>query len=410
MAKRSAPAVNSVDFEEAALKYLDVGLCPILFDSVRKKPASRWKERQRERPTAAEVSAEFACWDGGIGIVTGAASGNLAVLDFDKPGAYEQWKLAYPVRARQLPTVITGRQGRQGRHVYLRTPELLRSGRFGGGDLKAKGGCVIAPPSLHASGRPYKWVVPLTNELPIVDPQDIGVTYALDRRCLEQPPPPPKHSCVSLPHCAPTSGRTCDPAAQVSAIISLTQPKAVGERNACLVKLGRYLKALPEYAEAGLGEVEPIVRRWHQKAYQVIGTKAWSETWREFVAIWGWVKVPMGSGPIERAAERALLTPPPPCAARYGNPLKRRLLALCREAQRECTQNLGKSSFFLSCRHAAAMLGCPDRYPKINRWLREFVSDGVLRRVAKHPWRTCQAAEYEYVGDRAEVAVPEAAL
>jgi hypothetical protein len=49
------------------------------------------------------------------------------------------------------------RTGR-GLHVYLQTKERYSSCKFDGGDIKALGGYVVAPPSIHPDGSRYVWV------------------------------------------------------------------------------------------------------------------------------------------------------------------------------------------------------------------------------------------------------------
>jgi hypothetical protein len=54
------------------------------------------------------------------------------------------------------PTVITGGGGR---HYYFRTQQPIRSAVLAPGiEVKAERSCVVAPPSLHASGEYYSWV------------------------------------------------------------------------------------------------------------------------------------------------------------------------------------------------------------------------------------------------------------
>jgi hypothetical protein len=98
--------------------------------------------------------------DFNIGIATGAISGIL-VIDID--GIDAEAELAKLERDHgALPAsveVITAR----GRHVYLRWPEAAvrnSASRLAPGiDIRGDGGYVIAPPSIHPSGRRYMWSV-----------------------------------------------------------------------------------------------------------------------------------------------------------------------------------------------------------------------------------------------------------
>lgn len=95
-----------------------------------------------------------------IGIPTGAPSG-FWVLDIDNEDGEASLRSLEAARAPLPPTVeaITGR----GRHLYFRLGEhSLRNsaGRIGTGiDVRANGGYVLAPPSVHPSGRTYTWSV-----------------------------------------------------------------------------------------------------------------------------------------------------------------------------------------------------------------------------------------------------------
>ena len=93
---------------------------------------------------------------GNIGIATGEAS-RVAVLDIDGPeGEAELAELL--TRSAPLPETLTARTGR-GRHVYFSSESPLACRKIAPHiDLKADGGYVVAPPSLHASGRRYEWL------------------------------------------------------------------------------------------------------------------------------------------------------------------------------------------------------------------------------------------------------------
>ncbi|MDD3580091.1 MAG: bifunctional DNA primase/polymerase [Desulfobacca sp.] len=91
-----------------------------------------------------------------IGVATGQASG-LVVLDIDPRNGGDIKKL--PGNLPLTPTVATGGGGQ---HYYLRHPgdSVKNAGGlagYAGVDFKADGGCVVAPPSNHNSGRQYSW-------------------------------------------------------------------------------------------------------------------------------------------------------------------------------------------------------------------------------------------------------------
>ena len=101
--------------------------------------------------------AQIARWgelwlNSNVGIATGAASG-LVVIDVDGPAgeaALRELNLLLPETAE----VKTGR----GRHLYYAAPGGAPSKTFGPTlSVRGDGLYVIAPPSLHISGRRYEW-------------------------------------------------------------------------------------------------------------------------------------------------------------------------------------------------------------------------------------------------------------
>jgi hypothetical protein len=55
---------------------------------------------------------------------------------------------------------VEAHTGGGGRHLYFAHPGPILRNRVGlatGIDLRGDGGYVVAPPSLHASGKPYRW-------------------------------------------------------------------------------------------------------------------------------------------------------------------------------------------------------------------------------------------------------------
>jgi Bifunctional DNA primase/polymerase, N-terminal len=80
----------------AALDLHAAGFCPIRVSTDgSKKPLGTWKHYQARRPTEDQVCAWFAAGYPGIGIVTGAASGNAEMLEFEgraiREGVFAAW-------------------------------------------------------------------------------------------------------------------------------------------------------------------------------------------------------------------------------------------------------------------------------------------------------------------------------
>ena len=110
--------------------------------------SSAWKRLRNEPASEDEIQEWYERYpDAGVGILTGPPSG-LVVIDFDGP-------LPPGTRLTETPLVKTGR----GLHLYLHSDDALTGRRILGGDLKAQGGYVVAPPSSHPSGTPYQWLI-----------------------------------------------------------------------------------------------------------------------------------------------------------------------------------------------------------------------------------------------------------
>ena len=91
-----------------------------------------------------------------IGMPTGRASG-VVVLDIDPRHGGDESLLGLP----PLPETVECLTGGGGRHIYFAWPGFevrCANNAIGLGlDLKADGGYVLLPPSVHPSGRRYEW-------------------------------------------------------------------------------------------------------------------------------------------------------------------------------------------------------------------------------------------------------------
>lgn len=98
-----------------------------------------------------------------IGIRTGVASG-IMVLDIDPRNGGDETLERYIEQFGALPDSPTVSTGGNGRHFYYQFVSGTKSTPLQDGiDLKSEGGYVVAPPSLHASGTAYAWLVLPTN-------------------------------------------------------------------------------------------------------------------------------------------------------------------------------------------------------------------------------------------------------
>lgn len=136
----------------------------------------------------------------GVGIATGARSG-LAIVDVDVKMGGGFSLVGLRCGRGTLPFTVLAYTGGGGFHLYYRQPEGLRvpntvgrlpnvDGPLPGIDLRGDGGYVVAPPSVHASGRPYRWAS-----------RQPDAPAPLPRWLWPPPPPPPV-----IGPCSPRAG------------------------------------------------------------------------------------------------------------------------------------------------------------------------------------------------------------
>ena len=160
---RSASAVieSPVSMDETIHDYLSRGWSIIPIRPGDKRPLVRWEEFQHRRPSEDEARGWLRAWpEAGIGIVTGGISG-LVVLDVDPRHGGEASLERLEREHGPLPVTLESRTGSGGRHLYFAHPGGLVRNKVAlatGIDLRGDGGYVVAPPSVHASGRRYAWV------------------------------------------------------------------------------------------------------------------------------------------------------------------------------------------------------------------------------------------------------------
>jgi len=116
-----------------------------------KKPLIRWKKYQNEKASEKQIKEWFEKFpSANVGIVTGSISG-IVVVDVEKGGGVED-----------LPPTVISKTGGGGWHYYYKHPgfEVKNATRIRElTDIRGDGGYIIAPPSLHKSGKNYEWSV-----------------------------------------------------------------------------------------------------------------------------------------------------------------------------------------------------------------------------------------------------------
>jgi hypothetical protein len=128
-----------------------------------KEPAGRWAHWATHPQDWPDVERLFANADpeANIAALGGIHSqavtdgwGYLALLDCDSGESLDMMRAL--VRAQLGADPLVSLSARGG-HIWLRTPQPVRSARWPGGELRGYRAYVVAPGSIHPSGTRYKW-------------------------------------------------------------------------------------------------------------------------------------------------------------------------------------------------------------------------------------------------------------
>jgi hypothetical protein len=144
----------------AARNYLSLGWSVIPALAKAKRPAVPWKRYQSRFVTDKTLRSWFRRHpDYNVSIVTGALSG-LVVVDVDPRHGGRESLTRLEREHGKLPTTMESISGGGGRHLYFAHPGGTVHNRTNiapGIDLRGDGGCIVAPPSVHPSGKKYRW-------------------------------------------------------------------------------------------------------------------------------------------------------------------------------------------------------------------------------------------------------------
>ncbi|MGI9413593.1 MAG: bifunctional DNA primase/polymerase [Hyphomicrobiales bacterium] len=145
---------------DAALAYLEHGWAVIPAAERAKRPIIRWQAYQAGPPSKAQIYGWFKLWPkANLSVVTGKVSG-IVVLDVDPGHGGAASLAAIEDRHGPLPETVEAKTGGGGRHIYFAYPDREvrnRAGLAPGLDLRGDGGVIIVPPSVHPSGKRYRW-------------------------------------------------------------------------------------------------------------------------------------------------------------------------------------------------------------------------------------------------------------
>ena len=406
-----------------ALGYHDIGLCVIPLYTKSKVSAVKWKQYQDKRPDRETVETWFKEGIRKIGVIAGDVSNGLTCRDFDTRREYNNWKMSHPDLADTLPTVRTSK----GYHVYFRS-SAVGVKHIQNGELRGSRCICLLPDSLHKSGKKYEWRIPINGEIPEV--QDYQAVFDVFAEGPDKDDAVDATRCDNVESCDGCDASGTDIASEeadrnkagkentmdagdncvdhdavttdlcsldeVQEAIKATQPKTEGQRNKAIFQFCRWLKAIPSIKHLAAGKLRPVVEEWHRQALNVIGTKAFTETWSEFLYGWPRVKYAKGAGGLEIAVQNALEAEYSlPDEARYEDvPDIQLLIRVCFELQ----EIQGDEPFWISCKDAGGILGVS--HTQANKYLNLLVHDEVpiLETIEKNTTR--KATRYRFIGKR----------
>jgi hypothetical protein len=147
-------------YRKAALNYLSRGWAALAIRPRDKRPLGAWKHWQGRLPTIEELTAQWAAVpNANVGIVCGAVSG-LVGVDVD---GVEGEQLLAKVSGGDPPATLSFRTGRGLRLLYALPATMHPSNwcvRGGAGEVKVLGNGTVSvmPPSMHATGKKYRWM------------------------------------------------------------------------------------------------------------------------------------------------------------------------------------------------------------------------------------------------------------
>jgi KaiC/GvpD/RAD55 family RecA-like ATPase len=152
-------------FLDAALEYHGQGLHPIPVEPKGKRPLVPWKDFQTTQPTIVQLVEWWTSTpDANVGLVLGRG---MFAVDVDGPEGEAALREAGVDFHFDTPCSSTGK----GKHLFVAGSSPDKVGLLPKVDIRGVG-FVVAPPSIHASGKTYAWITEMENiaELPPAPP------------------------------------------------------------------------------------------------------------------------------------------------------------------------------------------------------------------------------------------------
>jgi len=226
-----------------ALAYEAIGWSVIPLNREKRPYLKAWGPYQTRRANQSEIKAWWQQWpQANVGIVTGAISG-LVVVDVDSMLGRE----ALSAELGALPQTISQETGKEGGlHLFFAHPgngtkysNMVRA--IQDVDVRGDGGYVMVAPSIHPSGREYRWVI---------DPVEMGLNDLL-------PIPTELKSLLKAEEKKSQTSKN-DPGWVVEALLGVEE----GRRNDMAAKLAGYFFHRQDMSYAA---VEQAMSTWNER-------------------------------------------------------------------------------------------------------------------------------------------------
>jgi hypothetical protein len=371
----------------------------------------------------------------------------VVVLDIDpRNGGFESLA-KLEAELGPLPRTHVARTGGGGLHIFFSVRAIhshaigCTQGKLGPGiDVKARGGYVVAAPSVHPSGNRYEWqtftlgtLAPLP-EVWLRRLQETTTRFPMPEPAQTRPEPRRRKPKVSRQRVEGTNNKpvvgaicnilNCEPkndaVNRVGATLLRCQVTDSGMTNACIYRLASGLRNIPELADKSAEDLLPLVEFWFNVGRHNMSNKRWGGVRARWLnETWDWSQDHYG--PAWDAA-RKVVTPALLANARKSRNARRQIVtAICNDMQRQA----GNGMWFLACRTSMDILrsyGIKVSHMTTSRWMRDLVAEGFLVRcdyrnpdcpetvfyMTAEAVQQCEQLEHPVTRRRLAVALPEA--
>ena len=137
---------------EIAYQLLTHNISPLPVQAGSKKVLTYWKRFQGSGPSLLHIANFFKDNNRNVAAMCGPPSKNLFVIDAESPKTLDKW-----LKDLDYPNTWVVKSGRGG-HIYLRSPFPVAYRKLPDAEIRGANSYVIAPGSVHPSGKRYEFI------------------------------------------------------------------------------------------------------------------------------------------------------------------------------------------------------------------------------------------------------------